>query len=335
MRLGIITFVFLAICLSTVGQTATPFPAPTATPEYSVRVVVDSAFVRELPGREFTAVASVMENDVLYALGRNADGSWIQVRRPWQEVRLGWIFKDMTQYAFEMAQLPLADLTTGVTGSDPVYDTGITVFILNEVSLRSRAHRGGERLAIVPVGLTIPAIERTPDNMWVRVNYLGITGWVAEFLVRISGDSSTLPVSPEYATSVIPIEIVPPEVQLAQVYRLREFVAPKYAVAHEVVEFWDHLNEGDTVPCYPPAVGDYPHYAYTPRDIVELPELRTMVNNLPYAIDDLNAALNTMQRCGAYTPTEISVAYAQAINATSLLGSILGRLDYLEQNVIH
>lgn len=300
---------------------------------FVLRVVADSVLIRALPTQESDFIGSTFENDNLVAVGRNIDGSWFEVRRPGRQNSAGWISEEWVAYMFDVSDLPITDLTTGVTGTEPVYDTGYAVLILTEATLRSRPHVNGDELMVIPAGLTIPVIERTPDDLWLFVNYLGNTGWVAEFLLRPSVNVRTLPISPAYAGTTIPVEIIPREVQLAQVNRLREFIIPKRDLAESIANFWDVVGTGEVVPCNPPGAG-FTYYAWTPRDVVELPELRRHVRRLERAIDDLNASITTMQRCGVYTESEISSAYAQAINARVIFNAILGALDNLEENVI-
>lgn len=300
---------------------------------FVLRVVGDSVLIRALPTRDSDYIGSTFENDNLIAVGRNIDGSWFEVRRPGRQQSAGWISKRWVSYTFDVSQLPITDLTTGMIGTEPVYNTGFSVFVLTEATLRNRPHVNGAELAIIPAGSTIPVIERTPDNLWLFVNYLGQTGWVAEFLLRPSGDVRSIPISPDYAGISIPVEIIPREVQLAQVNRLRDFIIPKRDLASSIANFWEVVATGEVVPCTPPG-GSFTHYPYTPRDVVELPELRRHVRRLERAVNDLNTSIVTMQRCGVYTESEISTAYAQAINARVIFNAILGALDILERDVI-
>jgi hypothetical protein len=299
------------------------------TPEYVLRVFVDSAFIRALPTRDSEMVGSTFQDESLLAIGRNADGAWFQVRRPYRQGAVGWISRTLVAYSFDIAELPITDLTTGVTGAEPVYDSGFSVFVLTEASLRTKPDPDAERVGIVPIMATIPAIERTADSLWLYVNYLGNAGWVAEFLVRSSADIAELPINQEFAPDVIALEIIPPEVQLAQVNRVRAFVTPLRDQSQELSNFWAILTTGETVPCNPPA-GNHPHYGFSARDIVELPELRRQVRTMTRAVDDLNASIDAIQRCGIYTPSEISEAYAHAINSTILFNVLLSNMDNVE-----
>jgi len=110
---------FLIACLVTV-------PAFAQT-QNTVRVVADSAFVRQLPAFDATPSASVYVNDNLIAVGRNMDGLWLQVRRPMGRDPIGWINREVISFTFEIASLPITDSTTGLEGAEPVVDTGIAL----------------------------------------------------------------------------------------------------------------------------------------------------------------------------------------------------------------
>jgi hypothetical protein len=325
MKRTIALFVLILLTAAVVsGQETTP--SENAATAFVVRVVVDSAFVRALPDIESEMVGSVFENDLLYAIGRSADGRWLEVHRPGNTVNTGWISKPLISFTFAVAQLPLTDLETGVTGPEPVYDSGVSMLVLTEAALRDYPSLNGRQIGILPVDVTIPAFERSPDNLWLHVNYLGNTGWVAEFLVRTTNDVTRLPVDPSLGVTTVPLEIIPVEVQIAQAQRLIDYAQPIYDLASTTATFWGDLSDSKTVRCDPPP-GGLAYFGYTQRDIVELPELRQQVRRVPRAIDDLNASLEAMQRCGIYTPLEISTAYAQAINARAILSAVIGRMQ--------
>lgn len=294
-----------------------------------VRVLFESAFVRALPTQEADAVASVFENEVLEAMGRNVDGTWLQVRRANRDVSLGWIARRLVALTFDIGELPLTDFETGVVGDEPVFDTGFSLLILTEANLRAEPNINSEVIDIVPLNRILPLIDRNPDGRWFRVNYLGTVGWLSLFSVRVRGEVEAVPINPETVAQGLQIEIIPPDVQLAQAIRLRDYATPIYATAQETSAFWGQLADGLVIPCNPPA-GNFPVYEYTQRDVYELPELRRATRRLDTAISDLNASLATMQRCGIYSPSQISRAYAQAINATNLLANIIQQMNNVE-----
>lgn len=302
---------------------------PIDSNDFVLNVFVDSAFIRELPTRDSEPVGSVFEGDSLVAVGRNIDGTWFQVRKPFQNAAVGWISRTLVSYTFSVGDLPLTDLTTGLVGGEPVFNTGVSVFILTEAALRAEPDLDAERIGIVPIMVTIPVVERTADSNWLRVNYLGTTGWIAEFLTSTEDNLADVPVLPAAQVDTISLEIIPIEVQIGQAVRFQEYLLPIRDVADEVANFWGTLSTGEIIPCNPPA-GGFTTYPYTQRDLVELPELRRHVRRIPRAINDLNASIDTMQRCGVYLPEEISGAYAQAINARVIIDAAIEGMQGVE-----
>jgi hypothetical protein len=318
-RIGLLLILLLNALIITQAQTNTAVADATDNQEiYVARVLYESAFVRQLPTTESELAASVFENDVLQAIGRNADGSWLQVRRPGRDISLGWIAKRLNVFTFDITRLPITDFTTGITGSESLFDSGVSVFILTESNMRSEPFFDSSLVGIIPLGATIPAIERNIDERWIKVNYLGTAAWVSSFNFSTTDDLAQLPVSVQFNPNTIAVSIIPPEVQIAQVYRMRDYVQPIYEEALGMVAFWNDLSEGLVVPCNPPTA-NFVMIEITTQDLYELPELRTAARRLAPAIDDLNATIETMRRCGVYTPREISVAAAQAVNARIIL----------------
>jgi hypothetical protein len=296
--------------------------------EYTLQVVPDSAFLRITPDEEAEAVGSVFANDSLTAVGRNIDGEWIEVRRPGRTTRGGWIARRVTAFTFNVGQLPITDLTTGLIGNEPVVDTGFSVLMISEGTLRAAPDRYSAQLDIVPVNLTLPVLERTPDNQWLRINYRGTDGWIAEFTTHPNGDVNAVTISPEYSNDpqFAAMEIIPIEVQVAQIDDLLNYVRPLSTVAADVTHYWKMMSQGETMECLPPA-GNFAYYSPTQRDITELPELRRQRRLLTQAVDDLNAAIATMQRCGVYTQTEIRGAYGNSLNAMSIFQLVIERME--------
>ncbi|NWG18482.1 MAG: SH3 domain-containing protein [Chloroflexi bacterium] len=301
--------------------------------EYALQVVVDSAFLRAAPAEDAPAVSSVFENDSLVAVGRSVDGQWLQVKRPGARAAAGWIAGDLVLFTFEVGKLPITDLTTGVTGPTPVVDTGTAVLTAGEVVQHSAPARSAPQVGIIPMLRTVPVLERTPNNQWLKVNYRGTVGWVAVFLVVTSADLNAVPVSPEYAgdPQYAAYEIIPPEVQLAQADRLLAYIQSVGETAAGVADYWRMLSRGETMACNPP--GDAVYFVTTARDLVELPELRRQEQDLQQAVDDLNAAIDAMRRCGVYRQFEIREAYSKALNAQVLLRVVAQRMENVRKQI--
>ena len=298
-------------------------------------VEVESAFVRVLPDFEAEPVASVFELDRLEAVGRNLDGTWFEVRRPGRMTNLGWIFEEMIDWEFRPEFLPLRDISTGVIGESPLTeDSGFAAFIVEGVALRDNPFLlGSTRITNIPPNVTIPVLERNQDGSWLHINYLGYDGWIIGFTARDIPNLLEIPLAPNLPPLETPeVVIIPPEIQLAQVERLRVYLNERLSLARGLESFWWGVFRGEVMPCdAPPPI---PVYAVTDQDVRELPELDRYLPQITRGVELLNTAIAPLLNCGIVTPDEVRVARDSAINARIIFEANLERLALLEENVI-
>ncbi|HVU11274.1 MAG TPA: SH3 domain-containing protein [Phototrophicaceae bacterium] len=303
---------FLFLVLPILFQTQTIF----------VTVTASSAYVRSAPTVDAEVVGSVFGDQQLNAIGRNADGTWLQVEHP-----AGWINRNEVS-SVNLALLPMTDVTTNLLGTSPITDTGFSVTTIDETPLRSDPNRLLATVATIPAYALLPAISRTPDNQWLRVNYRGIDGWVPEYLTHATLPLSSLPLDPQYADdpnypSVVTIS---PEEQRAEVDRLQAYLNTYDATAAQAALYWKGIKQGDSLECLPMQVS-VPDYSISPQDILAMPELRQMQSLLIQAADDLNYSITLTQNCGILWSVDIQGAYAHAVNARAIFRLINQRLD--------
>jgi hypothetical protein len=299
-----------------------------------LQVNVDSAFIRAAPDLNALVIASAVKNDSLIAVGRNIDGLWLEVRRPARADKVGWIARRVVMFNFDVAALPMTDLSTGVTGSEPIVDSGVSVTLISKTPLRAAPDRFSTLIDTLPFDLTLPVLSRTPDAKWLKINFRGVVGWIPEYLIRAGTDVSSAAVDAAYAADAhfTPLEKIPPEVQLAQIDRLRAYLDPINATAADVTFYWEMMSRGETMECKPPA-GNYAYYAISSRDLVELPELRQQQRLLQRAIDDINTSIEAMRKCGVYTESEVRSAYAKAINAGAIFRLVIQRVELRREKI--
>jgi hypothetical protein len=299
-------------------------------------VVVDSVFIRALPTQESDSVASRFEDDRLEAVGRNADGTWFQVVRPYSETVIGWIDVSLVIYDFEVTLLPITDLVTGVTGETPIVDTGISVFINQNARMRSDPGRNAPIIAILPNSITLPAVARNPAGDWVQVNYNGTLGWVAIFLVRTVNDVSALTIITPAVVggggNTSGVTVIPAEVQIAQIQRLRAFIMAPLEASNQLSSRIYAVTTGEIVPCT--TIADvFPLYVYTAQDVRQLPELGRYGLTLNAAIEDINEAIALIGECGAYS--EATLANATGLLPNRFFNGLLFTLDGLERSILN
>jgi hypothetical protein len=303
------------------------------TPDFKMRVVVNSAFTHFAPSVESRRAASVFEDEILEAVGRNLDGTWFEVRRQGRFTNLGWLPANFAKWEFHPEDLPLTDLITGQIGPTALTtDPGFSIYMQFGAMLRSSPTRRASSLGSVPPFTTVPVLERNLDGTWVKVNYRGYVGWIITFVGRPIPNVMSIPLAPDAPPpDTPPVVIIPPEVQIAQIQRLREYVTPRYALSDGLVGFWLMVQRGEVMPCNPPE--SVTMYQYLRSDVRELPELDRYAPQLQEAVSYLNAALKPLQNCGIVSSKEAQAGYAASINARLLFVVILDQLGSLEETL--
>ncbi len=350
-RVNLIMMLLLMISISVVGaqeiSTESNLDQPEATVEPTVAqletddeqeieypivpVQVGSAHVRAIPSLDGVEIGSVFLDDRLQVVGRNADGTWFEVRRIGRQTSLGWLFNEMVDWEFRPELLPMTDRETGVVGT-PIIDSGFTVFVLQNAVMRDQPDRSGTQITTIPLLTTVPVVNRNQDASWLKVNYLGQVGWVVGFITRQPENilaaplAEGLPPRPE-------VFVVPPEIQLEQVQALREYVILSRGVATDLFFFWDTVSKGNTMPCEPPAF--VVAYQATDTDVQQLPELNRIVPRMFTAIDYINSSIDPLTQCGVIEVQAVFQARADAINAQVILDNSIVQLDNVESIILN
>ncbi|NJM41239.1 MAG: SH3 domain-containing protein, partial [Anaerolineae bacterium] len=134
-------------------------------------------------------------NDVAPIVGRNADGSWVQIR---VGNVLGWVAVRVVRATGYVDGVPVTDTgaaTTSVTTAPAnlatiSVPTGDIVNVRVGPSTRNRVAyklRGGQSAAI---------LGRNADGSWWQIRINGRAGWVNASVVVAEGDVSNVPVVP-------------------------------------------------------------------------------------------------------------------------------------------
>jgi len=329
----------LLLAVPILGQSGMDDPAPEATESVAVteevepergEIEVESAFIRALPDRESEAVASVFERDILEVIGRNMDGLWFEVRRPYRQFSLGWISAELIDIDFLPETLPMTDFTTGLVGATPIPEQHVPVYLVAEANLRSEASFSGEILAVVPLGAILPATGRDALGTWIFVNYRGTEGWLNSSVFRRPDAIDDLPDinSTDDSVGQIAAIVIPPEIQLGQLQAFRNYVTASRDVAAQLAPFWENVLLGEVMPCEPPAFVQ--EYLITNADVQELPELNRYVPRYNEGVTLLNEAIEPLYECGILRVEVVNEARNDAINANIIMNATLGQLDILE-----
>lgn len=318
--------------LPTLAQEPQPTATATAQPiTFGAIVDVESAFVRATPDFDGERIASVFEGEYLEVVSRNLDGQWFEVRRPNHMAALGWAFENVLAWDFLPESLPLGDYVTGVAGPTPITSrTDFAVYMQEGAALRSQPDRNGEIVRNLPPLVTLPVIARNQNGSWLQVNYLGYQGWVVSFTTRELGNVLSFPEAAHLPPLAVPdFPVIPPEIQLAQINRLRAYIDERMGLARSLETFWWRVFRGEVMPCDAPP--ELTGYQFTLQDVRELPELERELPRLDQAVAYINTAIDILNDCGVIRPEDVIEARNSAINARVIFDAALERLETLEE----
>jgi N-acetylmuramoyl-L-alanine amidase len=127
--------------------------------------------------------------DKVVAIGRNEGNNWVQVQ---YGSTTGWVAGWLTVYSGDTALLPIASSVNPQPVGGPAPLDMTSPF---NVNMRSNPDTKAGLVVMIPFHAHASAIGRTNSSSWVNVNYDGTTGWVARWLVILSGDVNVLPVT--------------------------------------------------------------------------------------------------------------------------------------------
>lgn len=87
---------------------ATPVPQPTAGPKQVTATTTDVLNIRQGPARTTTAIGKLPSGTTVTVVGRNADGSWLQIQIP-EKDQLGWVSADFVTVEGDVNSLPVVE----------------------------------------------------------------------------------------------------------------------------------------------------------------------------------------------------------------------------------
>jgi hypothetical protein len=308
-----------------------PAQAQNKPGEFVAQVNAPNAWVRSGPSEDAEAIASVFMDDPLLIVGRNLDGTWFEVRRPGRLNNLGWLHFTLLRWDFPQEQVPLTDLTTGLTGDKPLEsDPGYAVYMLVGAQML-RLPFNGAPVGQVPYLVTIPVRARNQNGTWLLANYMGTEGWIPTMAARKLPDVMALPEQPGLPPISTSVLIIPRSVQIGEIEKLRSYVNFQRDFTFELEGFWSHVFNGDIMPCSPPQF--VTAYQYESEQKRAFPELEYLVPRLGDGLDYVNHGISLMADCGVVNPKVALQGRDDAINARVVFDAMLGSLDNLEETI--
>jgi uncharacterized protein YraI len=140
--------------------------------------------LRAGPGRAYAAIGTLPGGVTVPVEGRSADNQWALVKAP---AGRGWIAAWLVQMNGSFASVPLS--------TEVITTTTVTVRTPAPVRMRMGPGTTYELMVTIPVNTMVTAVARNSERTWLLVDYAGMRGWVAAWLVVASSDISRLPIS--------------------------------------------------------------------------------------------------------------------------------------------
>jgi uncharacterized protein YraI len=216
--LAVILMLLQGVALSAVTQ---------AQAEVTVRAY-RTVNVRSGPSTAYPVIGQLSVDSVAQVTGRSdTENNWLRIDF---DGRPGWVAYFTVSVEGNASDLP-------VVGAEPT-SAGITIIntptqspsaaeaaqpyvtSFRRVNVRSGPSTDYERVSTLHAGETGLIIGRTEDNQWLRVDINGQVGWVAFFVVSVTGELETIPVfiaptmTPSPSATPTPTPIIPTETPL-------------------------------------------------------------------------------------------------------------------------
>lgn len=215
--IGSAVMMALASMAPAMAQTSTPSPTqepqPTQAPLTSSTSLYATADfrsnVRSGPGRQYTVLGQVRQNDALDVTGQLADGLWLRVNYNGQE---GWILTSLFEVTGDLTTVPEAEagasavLRQTASQSNAVQLGTVVVRTNGNVNLRTAPSTDADVVVIIPFDTTLTVLGKTANNNWVRVSFNDQTGWLSSGVLFFSqGNIANVDVVDDAGNVVQPI----------------------------------------------------------------------------------------------------------------------------------
>lgn len=173
--------------------------------------------VRSGPGTQYDIIGQLNSSNEVQITGRSDDESnWLRIGF---EGREGWVAYFTVSVIGNTELLPIVSPRGGQeiplvqATSVPANLRAISsIFVTTYRIVNIRSGPGTEYLSIgsLQPGSSTDVTGRSGDNEWLRVRYLDMEGWVAYFVVSLTGSLENIPIvetSPGALTNEIPITV--------------------------------------------------------------------------------------------------------------------------------
>ncbi|MBI5668035.1 MAG: SH3 domain-containing protein [Chloroflexi bacterium] len=174
----------------------TPTPVPTAVVLVTVSATVDTARlnVRRGPGPEYDEVRQLSRGQAITIIGRNDDGSWVQLDSADQQ----WVNAQYVIINGNVSTLPVTFTEVGDWGP-PGEPTGAKARATTTLRLRGGPgtnYRQLENPDILKPGSVVDIVGQSVDGIWYQVNVNNRSAWIRAEGVTLTGSTNaSIPVT--------------------------------------------------------------------------------------------------------------------------------------------
>jgi uncharacterized protein YraI len=190
-------------------------PEPFAA-QQSVTATTDMNMkIRRFPGTQYSVVGEVPAGTTVPVIARVPDNSWVFIE---YNGTTGWIAAWLTTITGDLDSVPMtagADMPGSAPdvppeapppdeappAEEPPADqpppAGVTATSDSNLNIREGPGTDFAKVGTLTAGVPAPVQGRTSDNNWVFIVHEGTSGWVAAWLVTITGDLNSVPVTAE------------------------------------------------------------------------------------------------------------------------------------------
>ena len=160
--------------------------------------------IRQGPGTSYNIIGQLQSGDVVSVIARSdSDTNWLRIQ--FDDID-GWVAYFTVTVTGDVEALEIIDLrpvsstavepqsesVPFVSAQDYEGEPYITVFRRINVRVGPGSEFG--RLGFMNPGNVADLIGRTDDNEWLQIDFNGQRGWVAYFVVSVSGEVNDLPI---------------------------------------------------------------------------------------------------------------------------------------------
>lgn len=156
-----------------------------------IATIYQTVNVRSGPDARYEIVGQLHDGDTVEVIGRESEASrWLQVTLP--DGSEGWVPVFMLTLEATLEEIPV---TAVDEPADEGTDSGVSIIAYGRVNVRSGPSILYEIVDQLDVGDTARVTARSNEtNDWLYIENDMMSGWVAYFTVRVTGDPDSLPV---------------------------------------------------------------------------------------------------------------------------------------------